>query len=157
MYAFLVAVHVVFVVLWVGGMIFAWSFQRPAAATELEGPQRLRLWVATFRGFFPWVWASVILLLVTGYGVIFGYMGGMGAAPLYVHLMNGLGLLMIALYLHVFFAPYRKLRRAVEAEEWQEGGRQLGRIRRMVGANFSIGIVVIVIAVAGARGLPILQ
>ncbi|MFA9460702.1 CopD family protein [Thiohalorhabdus methylotrophus] len=157
MYAFLVAVHVVFVVLWVGGMIFAWSFQRPAAGTQLEGPQRLRLWVHTFRGFFPWVWASVILLPVTGYWVIFGYMGGMGGAPLYVHLMNGLGFLMIALYLHVFFAPYRKLKRAVEAEDWQEGGRQLGRIRRTVGINFSIGLVVIVIATAGSRGLPVLQ
>jgi len=138
-------------------MIFAWSFQRPAAATQLDGPQRLRLWLYTFQGFFPWVWAAVILLPLTGYAVIFRYMGGMAGAPVYVHIMNGLGLLMIALYLHVFFAPYRKLKRAVEAEDWQEGGRQLGRIRRAVGINFSIGLVVIVIAAAGARGLPILQ
>jgi uncharacterized membrane protein len=155
MYALLVAIHVLFVVIWVGGMVFAWSYQRPAAATQLEAPQRLRLWVHTFQGFFPWVWGAVVLLPVTGYTMIFSAWGGMEAAPLYIHLMNGLGLLMILLFLHVFFAPFRKLKRAVSAEDWQEGGRQLGRIRRVVGINMTIGLVTIAVA-AGGRHLALL-
>jgi len=156
MYALLVAIHVLFVVVWVGGMVFAWSYQRPAAATQLEAPDRLRLWVHTFQGFFPWVWAAVILLPVTGYTMIFSAWGGMGAAPLYVHLMNGLGLIMILLYLYVFFAPYRKLKQAVAAEDWQEGGRQLGKIRRFVGINMTIGLVTIAVA-AGGRYLALMN
>jgi len=156
MQAFLVAVHVLFVVIWVGGMIFAYSFQRPAAATQLEAAERLRLWLSTFQGFFPWVWAAIILLPVTGYTYIFWYYGGMAGAPLYVHLMSGLGILMILIYLHVYFAPFRKLRAAVHSEDWQEGGRQLARIRRAVGVNMTIGVVVTAIAVAGKQGLWLL-
>lgn len=155
MQAFLIAVHVLFVVIWVGGMIFAYSFQRPAAG-QLEAPDRLRLWVRTFQGFFPWVWAAVILLPVTGYTYIFWYLGGMGGAPLYVHLMNGLGVLMILIYLHVYFAPYRKLQDAVHTQDWEEGGRQLARIRKSVGVNMTIGVVVVVLAVAGKQGLWLL-
>jgi len=157
MQAFLIALHVLFVVIWVGGMVFAWSFQRPAAATQLEAPQRLRLWVSTFQGFFPWVWAAIVLLPVTGYAYIFAFYGGMGGAPLYVHLMSGLGILMILIYLHVYFAPFRKLRDAVHTEDWQEGGRQLARIRKAVGINMTIGLVVIVLAVAGKQGLWLLH
>ena len=149
MYALLVAIHVLFVVLWVGGMVFAWSYQRPAAATQLDAPQRLRLWVHTFRGFFPWVWAAVILLPITGYAMVFSRWDGMGQAPLYVHIMNGLGILMILLFLHLFFAPYGKLTRAVQVEDWEEGGRQLARIRRTVAVNMILGLVVIAAAVGG--------
>lgn len=156
MQAFLVAVHVLFAVIWVGGMIFAYSFQRPAAG-QLETADRLRLWVATFRGFFPWVWAAVILLPLTGYTYIFWYYGGMDGAPLYVHLMSGLGIVMILIYLHVYFAPFRKLRDAVSTGELQEGSRQLGRIRRAVGINMTIGVVVIAIAAAGKQGLWLLS
>ncbi len=155
MYALLIAVHVLFVVIWVGGMVFAWAFQRPAAATQLQAPERLRLWVHTFKGFFPWVWAAVILLPVTGYTMLFSRWEGFAGSPLYVHIMNGLGIVMILLFLHVFFGPFPKLRRAVGDENWQEGGRQLGRIRRTVAANFSIGLVLIAVA-AGGRFLGLL-
>jgi len=156
MQALLITLHVLSAVLWVGGMIFAYAFLRPAVVAQLEPPERLRLWVATFHGFFSWVLAAAILLPATGDAYNFAYLGGMAAAPFYVHLMNGLGLVMIAIYLHVFFAPYRKLRAAVDREDWSEGGRQLGRIRRAVGINTAIGVVVIALVVAGKRGLSLL-
>ena len=148
MYALLIAVHVLFAVIWVGGMVFAYSFQRPAAG-HLEPPERVRLWRQTFRGFFPWVWGAVILLPVTGYAMVFSRWEGMGQAPLYVHIMNGLGILMILLFLHLFFAPYGKLTRAVQVEDWEEGARQLDRIRRTVAINMVVGLVVIAAAGAG--------
>jgi uncharacterized membrane protein len=95
------------------------------------------------------VWAAVVLIPLTGYAMLFRAWGGMGGAPLYVHIMNGLGLLMVALYLHVFFAPYRKLKQAVEEEDWQTGGRQVARIRRVVAVNLTIGLVVMAVAVGG--------
>lgn len=155
MYSIAIAVtlHVLAAVLWVGGMFFAYMVLRPIAASQLEPPYRLRLWVGVFRRFFPWVWASVVALPATGYYMIFALWGGMAATPVSVHLMNGIGTLMILIYLHVFFAPYRRLRAAVAGEDWQAGARSLGRIRTLVGTNTILGLAVIAIA-AGGRYLP---
>ena len=143
-----IALHVLSVVVWVGGMFFAYMALRPAAVEVLEPPLRLTLWVATFKRFFPWVWLAVVLILVSGYWMIFKF-GGFANLPLYVHAMNGLGLLMMAIYLHVFFAPFQKLKKAVSAENWPEGGKQLSMIRILVGTNTILGLLTISIATAG--------
>lgn len=144
-----IALHVLSVVIWVGGMFFAHQALRPAAVEVLEPPLRLPLWVATFKRFFPWVWVAVSLILLSGYFMIFFYFGGFGNLPLFVHIMNGLGLLMMAIYLHVFFAPYKRLKKAVAAENWPEGGKQLAQIRMMVGINTILGLLTISIATGG--------
>ena len=91
--------HVLSVIIWVGGMFFAYMCLRPIAASQLEPPVRLQLWVGVFGKFFPFVWLAVILLPLTGYMMISNIYNGMGNAPLYVHLMNGVGSLMIFIYL----------------------------------------------------------
>lgn len=141
--------HVLSVVVWVGGMFFAYMALRPVAATVLEPPQRLTLWAGVFGKFFPWVWVAIILILGSGYWMILGPFGGFGNTPIFVHLMNGLGLIMMLIFLHVFFAPYRRLRKAVAAQDWPAGGKALGQIRTLVGINTAIGIVTIIIATGG--------
>lgn len=81
--------------------------------------------------------------------MIFDIWGSMGAAPLYVHIMNGLGIVMILIYLHVYFAPFKRLKEAVIKQDWPEGGRNLNIIRKMVGMNIMIGLIVIILASAG--------
>jgi uncharacterized membrane protein len=144
-----IALHVLSVVIWVGGMFFAHQALRPAAVEVLEPPLRLPLWVATFKRFVPWVWVAVSLILISGYWMIFSYFGGFSNLPLFIHVMNGLGLLMMAIYLHVFFAPYKRLKKAVAAENWPEGGKQLAQIRMMVGINTILGLLTISIATGG--------
>lgn len=141
--------HVLAAVLWVGGMFFAWMILRPVAAGLLDPPQRLTLWSGVFDRFFPWVWASVAVLLVTGLWMLFAVFGGMAGARWHIHLMLLLGLAMMAIYLHVWFAPYRRLRRAVGEADWPEGGRQLGQIRRLIGINLILGILTVAIASGG--------
>jgi len=141
--------HILSAVVWVGGMFFAYMFLRPVAATQLEPPMRLTLWAGVFSKFFPFVWLSLLFLPLTGYVMIFDIWGSMGGAPLYVHIMNGLGIVMILIYLHVYFAPFKRLKKAVTDQDWPEGGRNLNIIRKMVGINTSIGLIVIVIASAG--------
>lgn len=148
-HSLLLALHALTAVLWVGGMFFAYVVLRPTAASLLEPPQRLTLWAQIFGRFFPWVWASVVLLPVTGYWMIFSVFGGMASTPVYVHIMNGLGILMILIYLHVFFAPYRRLRRAVAAQTWADGGASLNQIRMLVGINTLIGLIVVAVASGG--------
>jgi len=149
-----VLLHVIAVVIWVGGMFFAHQVLRPVAAGQLEPPVRLALWVGVFGRFFPWVWAAVAVVLATGLWMIFGVFGGMGAVGLYVHAMFGLGILMMLIFMHVFFAPYARLKRAVAAQDWPAGGKALGQIRVLVGINTLIGLLTIAIGAAGRYLVP---
>ena len=144
-----ITLHILAAIIWVGGMFFAYMAQRPAAVEVLEPPLRLKLWVATFRRFFPWVWVSIVTLLATGFWGIFAHFGGMKGAPLYVHAMLGLGLLMMLIFFHVFFAPYKRLKAAVAAEDWPTGGKALAQIRVLVGINTIIGLVTAILGAAG--------
>ena len=141
--------HLLAATVWVGGMFFAYMVLRPVAAGTLEAPVRLTLWVRVFTGFFPWVWFAVISLLLTGYPMLFGVFGSMANAPIFVHLMQAMGLIMMAIFGHVFFAPFQRLKRAVAAEDWEAGGKQLAQIRRMVGINLVLGLMVVAMAGGG--------
>ena len=144
-----VALHVLSAVIWVGGMFFAYMALRPVAATLLEPPLRLPLWSATFARFFPWVWGAVVLLLVTGYWMILGPFGGFAKVGVYVHIMQTLGIAMILIFLHIYFAPYPRLQRAVAAADYALAGRQLGQIRRLIGINLVLGLITIIVGTAG--------
>ena len=149
--AILITLHVLAVVVWVGGMFFAYMALRPAAVETLDPPLRLSLWVATFKRFFPWVWLAVILLPVSGYAMLFATerFAGLTYAPLYIHIMNGVGIVMILIFLLVFLAPFRQLKLAVAAQNWPEGGKRLGQIRMLIGLNLILGLLVVVIASGG--------
>jgi uncharacterized membrane protein len=145
----MISLHTLSAVVWVGGMFFAYMALRPAAARVLEPPERLTLWAHTFSRFFPWVWIAVVLLLLTGYGLLFLRYGGFARAPGFVHLMQALGIVMILIYLHLFFAPFKRLKNYVITQEWALAGAQLNQIRTMVGVNLSIGLVVVAVATGG--------
>lgn len=139
--------HILSVIVWVGGMFFAYMVLRPSAVEVLEPPLRLRLWVTVFTRFFVWVWAAVALILLSGLYMMHLYGGHV---PLYVHIMLALGVTMMAIYAHVYFAGYRKLRAHVQAQRWAEAGTVLGKIRTLVGINVVLGIATVSDAVLGA-------
>jgi uncharacterized membrane protein len=141
-------VHVLAAVIWVGGMFFAYVVLRPASGA-LEPHPRLELWGRVFRQFFPWVWASVVALLLSGYGMVFFALGGFGAAGVHVHIMQAIGLLMMVLFLHLYFAPWARLRRALEAGDDKMAARQLGQIRWMVATNLVLGLLTAAIGASG--------
>ncbi len=143
------ALHVLSVVIWVGGMFFAHQVLRPVAASQLEPSQRLPLWSHIFARFFPWVWVSIALILATGYWMMFSRYGSMAGSPIFVHVMHGLGLIMMLIFMHVFFAPYRRLHDYVLGMRWQEGGKSLAQIRLLIGINLTIGLITIAVATAG--------
>lgn len=146
--AFVYVLHVLSAVLWVGGMFFAWMILRPAVIAALEGPARLKLWVQVFPRFFVWVWCAVILLPVTGIGMIQLNFSGFQTAPRYVQVMIGLYVVMVALFLRISSLNLPQLRQAVDAEQWADGAAALGGIRRLVGINLLVGIAVVGIAAA---------
>lgn len=141
--------HILAVTVWVGGMFFAYMALRPAAVETLMPPQRLQIWLATFQRFFPWVWVSIAFILGSGYYIIFVLLGGFANTPVFVHVMHGLGLVMVLIYLHVFFAPYQRLGRAVAQEDWAVGGKALAQIRVLIAINLAIGLITIITATLG--------
>ncbi len=143
---FATLLHVLGIVVWVGGMFFAYMALRPVAASVLEPPQRLTLWAGVFDKFFPWVWLSVALILVSGLYMLM-LLGA--AAPHYALTMLVLGVVMMLIFAHVFFAPTKKLKRAVAALDWKAGGAALGLIRKLIGINLIIGLVTIAVVFAG--------
>ena len=140
--------HILGAVVWVGGMFFAYVVLRPYAGA-LEAPARLALWRGVFQKFFPWVWASILALLASGYGMLFLVMGGFGGAGVHVHVMNLTGLIMMALFLHLYFAPWKRMRRALDAGETADAARQLGQIRMLVAINLTLGLITSVIGASG--------
>src|SRR6266481_4276071 len=140
--------HAFSAVVWVGGMFFAHQMLRPAAALLEPGP-RLLLWSRVLGRFFAWVIAAIVLLLASGYVLVFGVLGGLSRVGLHVHLMQGIGILMMLLFFHLYFAPWRRFQAAVARQDWAEGGRQLGQIRTIVTVNLVLGLIVIAIGSSG--------
>jgi uncharacterized membrane protein len=142
------ALHVLAAVVWVGGMFFAYLVLRPAAG-PLEPAQRLPLWGRVFGRFLPWVWAAVAALLVTGYGMVFLFLGGFRGAGVHVHVMQATGILMMLLFFHLFFAPWRRFQAAVGRGALPDAAKNLEQIRTIVLANLVLGLITIVVGATG--------
>ena len=139
-----IALHTLAAVIWVGGMFFAYLVLRPSAGA-LEPAIRLPLWQRVFSRFFPWVWLSIAVLLASGFSMIFMGLGGFGAAGTYVHAMTALGIVMMAIYAHLYFAPWKRFRRAVAAGDWPGAAKELEQIRRIVAVNLTLGLLTVMI------------
>ena len=146
--AVLIALHALAAVIWVGGIFFAYMVLRPSAG-PLESASRLALWQRVFSRFFPWVWASIAVLLISGYSILFLRFGGFQAAPPHIHVMQATGILMMLLFLYLYFAPWRRFSRAVETGVLQDAAASLNQIRRIVATNLVLGLVTVA---AGASG-----
>ncbi|WP_283183274.1 CopD family protein [Pseudomonas svalbardensis] len=147
-FGILYTLHVLSALVWVGGMFFAWMVLRPAAMKALEGPARLKLWVEVFQGFFRWVWVAVVLLPISGVGMIHLQYSSFEAAPRYVQVMMGLYVVMTALFIRIQALLLPELRTAVAAQDWPTGAATLGKIRKLVGINLMVGLVLVAIAAA---------
>ncbi|MCE2482639.1 MAG: CopD family protein [Alphaproteobacteria bacterium] len=142
--------HVLAAVIWIGGMFFAYMVLRPAVAGIEAPPERLRLWGRVLERFFRWVWGAVVVLPASGYWLVFDEFGGLGAVGIDTHIMQGVGLLMILIFLHLYFAPYRRFGRALAAEDLAAAAAALGRIRTVVAINLALGLALAAIGATGA-------
>ncbi len=141
-----ITLHLLGVVVWVGGMFFAHMALRPAAVEVLEPPQRLPLMKRTLDRFFPWVWVSIGLILLSGYAILIGILGA--TAGIYVHIMHSIALIMVVIFCYIYFLPYRQMGGFLEAGDLPAAGAQLLIIRRMIGINLILGLLTTVIGAA---------
>lgn len=133
--------HIGAAIAWLGGMSFMLLALRPAVTQQLQPPVRLPLMARVLRRFFWLAWISVGVLLLSGLAMLLGV--GMKNAPLGWHLMFGIGLLMFALFGHLYFGPFRRLNEAVAAADWPGGGRCVGQIATLAAVNLALGAAAI--------------
>ena len=149
-YATLKLLHILAIVVWIGGMVFAQFFLRPAAM-QLEPPQRIRLMHGALQRFFAAVLVAIAFVLASGLWMIGRaaketVQAGLGFnMPLDWTIMATLGLVMMGIFGHIRFALFKRLSQAVAASDWPAGGAALANIRTWVSINLAIGVVIIVI------------
>ena len=143
------AIHIVSAVIWVGGMFFAYTCLRPSMGTLEHAPDRLRLWRSVFARFFRYVTMDIVLLIASGYWMIFMEFGGFAGAGVHIHIMNLTGFLMMGLFGHLYFAEWLKFRRAVDAQDFPTAGARLNRIRMIVAINLGLGWITIIVGTTG--------
>jgi uncharacterized membrane protein len=132
------AVHILAMTVWTGGMAYALMVLRPSLA-DLAPSDRLAVLGKTFKRFFLIVWHAMPLVLITGWAMVFGVYGGFATIPWPVNVMQTLGLVMAIVFLVLFFGPWRRFRA-------QPSGEAAGSIRRLILVNLILGVVVIVVA-----------
>jgi uncharacterized membrane protein len=140
--------HVLGVAVWVGGMFVMHVAVRPAAVETLQPAQRLPLIAAALKRFFDWVAIAIVAILASGIGMILEG-GGFRNAHLSVHVMLAIGLAMMAIFLHIRFAPFKRLQAAVVASDWPVAAQRMDQVRQLVTTNLVLGIVTIAVATVG--------
>lgn len=152
LYALLKLSHLLAAIVWIGGMVFAHFFLRPAALA-LDPPVRLPLMQAVLQRFFRAVAVAAAVMVASGLWMVgrtaktVVQAGGSFAMPLSWTLMATLGLVMIAIFGHIRWALYPRLRAATQAADWPAGGRALASIRTWVGVNLALGTATVAVAV----------
>ena len=148
-------VHIIAVVVWIGGLFFATVVLAPVLQAEIaQASTRIPLLHAILRRFFLWVWISGAVLLGSGYTMVPLFYGGFAALSAPVSIMVVLGTVMVMLALHVYFAPLKRLRRAVRNQDWEAGAHALGQVRLVSSVNLLLSLVVILMGVWGVLGTP---
>ncbi len=142
-----VLIHLLGVIVWVGGMFFAHVCLRPVAAAQLPPPGRLPLLAAILGRFFTAAGIAIVAILVTGL-MRFGELKG-SAAPWHWHAMAGIGGVMVVIYLVILLRYYPRLKAAVAAQAWPAGGAAMDVIRPLVLTNLVLGVLTVAIALSG--------
>jgi uncharacterized membrane protein len=145
LWSWLLALHIVCAVVWVGGMFFAYVVLRPSLVV-LEPAQRLLLHTQIFRRFFLVVWHAMPLSLLSGFAILFGFYGGMAGLAWNVNAMMGLGLLMAIIFIALVFGPYAKFRRTTDRTRMLAN---IDTVRKLIGVNLVLGLITVVIAALG--------
>jgi uncharacterized membrane protein len=63
--------------------------------------------------------------------------------------MQGTGIVMMLLFAHLYFAPWRRFSASVLASDFAGAGKQLAQIRIIVAVNLALGLLTIAVAASG--------
>ena len=144
----LLFLHLAAAIFWVGGMAFAHFCMRPAAVDVLQPPLRLPLMARALGRFFPLVAVAVVVILATGFAMLLAGGRGLAQAPVGLHAMLALGLVMSAVFVAIYARLNPALQKHVAAQDWPQAGTVLNRIRMLVSLNLVLGVLTVAAAAA---------
>ncbi len=139
LWSLVLAVHILAMTAWVGGMAYALLVMRPSLGVLAAATDRMAVLGDTFRRFFRIVWVAMPLVLLSGWAMVFGVWGGFAHLPWPVNVMQVLGLVMAVVYLVLFFGPYKRF-------QAQPGPVPAASIRKLIHTNLGLGVIVIIVA-----------
>ncbi|MCM2295436.1 CopD family protein [Rhodoferax sp.] len=154
LYASLKTLHLLAIIVWIGGMVFAHFFLRPSLGV-FEPAVRVRLMHAVLGRFFSAVLAAIAVTLVSGLWMIGNVAkqvvqaGGHFSMPLEWTVMATLGIVMMLIFGHIRFSLYKRLSRAAQAADWSAGAAALAQIRLWVVINLGLGVLVVLVTLLG--------
>lgn len=142
-----IALHVLAVVVWVGGMGFM-LFTLRSGLAPLPPAERLAVLSRVVARFLPVVGIAIVVIAATG-GWLMSLYGAMRNAPWSVHVMVVLGVVMMLVYVWIAVRLNPRFQAAVRAADLPAAGALAERIRRYVAVNFVLGVVVILAGIVG--------
>ncbi len=129
-----------------------YRFEGSELSNSGESPARLRLMHDVLGRFFRAVLVASLLTLVSGVWMLgrvakqVVQSGGSFQMPISWTIMAVLGVVMVAIFMHIRFALYKRLSRSVDASAWAAGATALAQIRLWVAINLGLGLLVVVVA-----------
>jgi uncharacterized membrane protein len=138
---FWVVLHVVGVVLWVGGMGFSQMVLRPATAS-MEAPARVRFMMDVLGRFFRLVTVSLVLIWVSGLAMLAPV--GMKNAPLSWHIMYGLATITTVIFIVIYGLYLGKAKPALANNDIAGAGAVLMKLRVLISINFVLATLAMV-------------
>jgi len=141
--------HLVAVVIWIGGMFFAHFCMRPAAVATLEPPQRLPMMSAALGRFFVAVAWSLALLWGSGIAMFAQLSVAGGKPPMSWNLMAAIALVMTAAFAVIWLRRHPAMQAALAAGEIKAAAGALDGIRKLVTLNLALGFLTIAVATVG--------
>ncbi|HSN18866.1 MAG TPA: CopD family protein [Gammaproteobacteria bacterium] len=144
-----ITAHVLAVIIWIGGMFFGFVALRPAMR-GMDTLAAARFWCTALGRFLPWVWAAIVVLLASGTYMVFNSFDGFAQLPWFVQFMMGIGIFMMMLVAHLTFSAFKKLKRAVAADDAALAAKALRQIRIIMDVNLILGLLIVVVVMMGA-------
>lgn len=144
-----ITLHVLAVIVWIGGMFFSFTALRPTL-NSLDTLTAARLWAGVLGRFLPWVWGAIAVILASGVYMVFNSYDGFAHVPWFVQFMMGVGLMMMAAMGHVTFAPFKRLKGAVARNDEAAAAKSMGQIRMIMAVTLALGVVVVIVIMSGA-------
>lgn len=145
MYDYAKLLHLIAGIVWMGGMTVMLFALRPAAIATLESQPRAILMAAVMQRFYALVLVAIAVLFATGthlYTQTFRaarLATGEGGVPLGWNIMLVLGIAMMLIFGHIYFAGFKKVKRAIASEHWPLAAKAASLIHTMTLFNFTLG------------------
>lgn len=144
-----ITLHVLAVIVWIGGMFFGFVALRPTL-NGLDTLSAARIWAGVLGQFLPWVWGAIAVILASGTYMVFNSYDGFAHVPWFVQFMMGVGLMMMAAMGHVTFAPFKRLKGAVARGDEAVAAKAMHQVRMIMAVTLALGIAVVIVIMSGA-------